>query len=205
MKKVTAVFYRGSIMLQASNDPAGPGGRRGNAMNFDHLDESSLLQQKSSAAPFFHVSLDGNSFDECWQPFLGGLFRAPIPVYYRASFEPAEIILAIGGNSMIHGWPKFPAEVKEAILGLIDQYGLNSFDFFWLVTDVSKLMDRNGHELNLSHHAWYFPDDIFPEVIGGKRVEVTLDAGIFSYSGSQVFPITCFPTLLFTRNEGRRL
>ena len=41
-------------------------------------------------------------------------------------------------------------------------------------------------DLNLSHHAWYFPDEIFPQVMGGRRVEVALDAGIFSYAGSKV-------------------
>lgn len=72
------------------------------------------------------------------------------------------------------------------MIDLMESNGIDSYDFFWLVTDVSEMIGRHGNELNLSHHAWYFPDDIFPEVIGGRRVEMALDAGIFSYKGSQV-------------------
>jgi hypothetical protein len=147
---------------------------------------SALACPKSEGAPFFHVSLNEKSFDECWQPFLGGLFKAPTPVYYKASFEQAEVILAICGNSTINGSPYLPISVKDSMIDLMESNGIDSYDFFWLVTDVSKMIGRHGNEPNLSHHAWYFPDDIFPEVIGGRRVEMALDAGIFSYKGSQV-------------------
>ena len=94
-----------------------------------------LLLPKSPAAPFFHLSLEGSKFDECWQPFLGGLFRAPMSVCYKASFESAELILAIGGNSAINGVPNLPVAVNHALTELLEQNRIEAFDFFWLVTD----------------------------------------------------------------------
>lgn len=145
------------------------------------------MQSRISNAPFFFVSLDGKSFDQLWHPRLGGLFRAPIPVYYKASFEQADIISAICGNSMENGSPSFPIGVKEAMSGLLEASSLKWFDFYWIVTDVSKLIGLYGHELNLSHHGWYFPDSLFSKPKGIKRFEANLQAGIFSYKGSQVF------------------
>ena len=150
------------------------------------LNPTTLSLPKSEGAPFLHISLDRRPFDEYWQPFLGGLFQAPIPVYYNAPYELADTILAICGNSAKNGCPRLPISVKDSMAELMNINGINSFDFFWIVTDVSQLIERCGNEPNLSNHAWYFPDDLFPEVVAGRRVEVDLDAGIFTYKGSQV-------------------
>jgi hypothetical protein len=53
---------------------------------------------------------------------------------------------------------------------------------------VSALVAKCGRTLNLSHHAWYFPDELFPEVMGGRRVEVPVRMGAFTYPGSGVRP-----------------
>lgn len=53
-------------------------------------------------APFFYISRMGVPvpFDEAWQSYLGGLFKlAPIPVFYKKFYQPAELLLAITSHS----------------------------------------------------------------------------------------------------------
>lgn len=53
----------------------------------------------------------------------------------------------------------------------------------------------NNNVINLSHHAWYFPDTIYPEVMNGRRIEVPIQVGAFTYQHSGIAPMdkTCLP------------
>jgi hypothetical protein len=58
-----------------------------------------LALSPDASAPFFFASAIGIRFEDAWQPFLGGLFRYPVPVFYKASFQAAELALAVMSHS----------------------------------------------------------------------------------------------------------
>lgn len=158
------------------------------------LDNGVLALPRYASSPFFYLSVDGMSFNDAWNPFLGGLFRAPLPVFYKALYQPAEILLAFRGNTGLCGAPCLPRAIQQ----VMDQTPMESFEFFWMITDVSSVIDvkdRANAVVNISHHSWYFPDEIFPEVMGGRRVEVPLEVGVFTFGGSQISPLpkACMP------------
>jgi hypothetical protein len=91
------------------------------------LDESVLGATADPRCPFFHVALGGGQpFDECFQPYLGGTFKGPIPVYYKSFYRAGELELAVHGHSSF-GAPFLPVHVQAALA----QAGVTDFDFFW--------------------------------------------------------------------------
>jgi hypothetical protein len=46
----------------------------------------------------------------------------------------------------------------------LTEQGIASFEFAFLITDVSSMIGDFGLVVNLSHHAWHFPDELLPEV-----------------------------------------
>lgn len=89
--------------------------------------------QSSSNGPFFYLSLVGTPFEEAWNPFLGGLLRAPQPVFYKAFYSPGDTLLVVGGNSQVNGSPHLPPAVAEALRSL----GHADFDWYWVSIQVA--------------------------------------------------------------------
>ena len=79
------------------------------------------------------------------------------------------ITLSLARHLPSPGTPYLPPAVQAAL----DELGIVFFDFSWVVSDISALAPQCGLTLNLSHHAWYFPEELFPEVIAGRRIEVS--------------------------------
>ena len=137
---------------------------------------------KATDSPFFFLALDGVPFGESWFP--GGMLRAPIPVWYKEWVTP-ELLLCIRAGSSVS--PNFPPAVQRCLDEHVSAE-TRSIDSFWLITDVSGSLALSGPVINLSHHAWYFPDQLVQEVLEGRRVEVEMKTGIFTYPSSMVGP-----------------
>jgi len=91
-----------------------------------------------------------------------------------------------------------PPAVREAVTSLLTSNNSDedqTLDFFWLISDVSSLTGPSGMTINLSHHSWFFPDEVFPEVMNGRRIEVPLRAGAFTYPGSGIAAFSPDPCL----------
>ena len=66
---------------------------------------------------------------------------------------------------------RLPSDLWTAL----SSYHPSEIDFFWVVTDVEEILARHGHDLNLVHHAW-----LFPEATPTKRCMDSFDMGMFS-------------------------
>jgi hypothetical protein len=117
--------------------------------------------------------------------------RLPQPVYYKAFYQAGETRLVVHGDSRF-GAPYLPPPLQQEL----DHRGIKHYDYAWVVSDVSSLAQAYGLVLNLSHHAWYFQEDILAEVISGRRVEVPTHMGTYTFNGSGVVPFpdrVCLP------------
>lgn len=111
----------------------------------------------------------------------------PIPQIHQYPYMDSEAatlkVVVQARTSLEDSYIRIPAEVKASLV----KCGVRDFDFFFVVSDISKLVTgaRPQESLNVIYHAWCYPNVVPGEWCG---YNTAWNIGAFSFSGSGVSP-----------------
>lgn len=111
----------------------------------------------------------------------------PVPQVHQYPYmDPvaAELKVVVKGRSSLkNGCIRVPPELASSL----SKCGVHDFDFFFVVSDVSKIVTgaRPTESLNVLYHAWCYPNVVPGEWCG---YNTTWNIGVFSYADSGVLP-----------------
>lgn len=137
------------------------------------------LFKRKEEGPYFHLSLDDTLISDLMHPHLG-YYKFPTFGYYGPGYPMGDLLCVVRANanalelpyeitSLLADLPydvsyQVKATRKRAVTKTISVPQPTQTLFYFVISDITDLIDRKGTTLNLVDHAWVFPD------WGGKKI-----------------------------------
>lgn len=161
---------------------------------------------RSDAA--FHLSFDAVGIADLVSPATGLTAFPTLACYSKYFMEGEQVVVvrvpacvgALDGDAVgagaVHAAPllatsdggppiRLPPRVGAAVLAAAAEAGTApAFDFYFVVNDMSAVVECSGHAVNLVHHAWAAPGAEL-----AQRTKAMVSAGVFTTADSHVLPL----------------
>ena len=151
-----------------------------------------MLVKRKEPGPFFHLSLDDVLVSDLMHPHLG-YYKFPTFGYYGPGYPMGELQCVVRADASLLDLPfqvtdllsTLPYDVSYQVTATRRKVTTKTIPvpkpattlFYFVLSDLTDLIDKRGTVVNLVDHAWVFPD------WGGKKLTKWIPKCVIPISG----------------------